>query len=279
MSILGDIFSIGSSIIGGNSSKSASKAAQAAQTTANLQAQNAVSNAYNTGNSALSTYVNSGAGAQSQLNALLGITTTPTVDWSAYVEGNPDALANWNAIKDTSAGAQFNGDEAAFGQYHYAKDGSRRDLSAYTTGGEDGATAQANAISQLQSSPLYQSLYDNGEQSILQNAAATGGLRGGNVQSSLANFGRDTLSSVIQNQISNLTGVANSGLSASTATANNANTYGSNLANLLTQSGDTTASGILQRAGINANTISSVSKSLGNIAGSSGLSSLISSIF
>lgn len=267
MGLLGDVFSIGSSIIGGNSAKKASKKAQAAQQLANLQAQGSINNAYGTAMDALAPYTQAGAGAQTSLNNLLGISAPTTTDWAAYVNGNRDALANWNAIKNTSAGAQFGGDINAFGQYHYQADGSQRDLTPYTSGGGDGTQAQADAISALQGSPLYESLFRNGEQAILQNAAATGGLRGGNIQSSLANFGRDTLSSVIQNQIANLSGVANNGLSAANSAANTATGYGANLAGLLTGNGDIAAGGILQRSAINSNTLNQVGKSLGNIAG------------
>lgn len=270
MGLLGDVFSIGSSIIGGNSAKKASKKAQAAQQLANLQAQGSINNAYGTAMDALAPYTQAGAGAQTSLNNLLGITAPTSVDWAAYVNGNPDALANWNAVKGNSDGAQFGGDINAFGEYHYNLDkanGGNRDLSPFTTGGGDGTQAQADAISALQGSPLYESLFRNGEQAILQNAAATGGLRGGNIQSSLANFGRDTLSSVIQNQIANLSGVANNGLNAANSAANTATGYGSNLAGLLTGNGDIAAGGILQRSAINSNTLSQVGKSLGNIAG------------
>lgn len=53
------------------------------------------------------------------------------VNWGAYVQSNPDALANWNAIRNTSAGRQFNGDINAFGQFHYSADGARRDLAPF----------------------------------------------------------------------------------------------------------------------------------------------------
>ncbi len=92
-------------------------------------------------------------------------------DWGAYVRGNPDALANWNAIRDTSAGAQFNGDIAAFGQYHYDKDGARRDLSPYTTGSSDAAS---QALDTFRSSTGYQDLLKEGLGAVNANAYARG---------------------------------------------------------------------------------------------------------
>src|SRR5436190_12435694 len=59
--------------------------------------------------------------------------------------------------------------------------------------GTGGGAAQQAAIEQLRQSPFYQSLYRNGEESVLQNASATGGLRGGNTERSLYELGEDTL--------------------------------------------------------------------------------------
>jgi len=222
-------------------------------------------------------YINAGTSALTDLNALLGISTPATqgsegvTDWAAYVAGNPDAMANWNAIKGTK-NDKFGGDINAFGQYHWQGDGARRDLTPFQTGATagtaavDGSAAQSGAIASLMNSPLYESLFRNGEQAILQNGSATGGLRGGNIQGSLANFGRDTLSQVIQNQIANLSGVAGAGQNASNVlSAANQNT-GQSLAGLYGSIGDTNAGGILQRGAINANTINQVSKGLGSIA-------------
>lgn len=105
--------------------------------------------------------------------------------------------------------------------------------------GLNGNDASGAAISALQGSPLYESLFRNGQNTVLANGAATGGLRGGNMQSSLANFGSDTLAKVIQQQLANLGGVSAQGLSATgTMTAQDndtANTVG-NLRSGISQS-------------------------------------------
>lgn len=80
--------------------------------------------------------------------------------------------------------------------------------------GINGNDAQDAAITGLQGSPLFESLMRNGQNTILANGAATGGIRGGNIQGSLANFGRDTLSGVIQQQLANLGGLSSQGLGA-----------------------------------------------------------------
>jgi hypothetical protein len=138
------------------------------------------------------------------------------------------------------------------------------------TPGVSANDAQAQAIAQLQQSPLYQSLYRNGQETLLNNAAATGGLRGGNTEHSLANFGSDTLAQVIQQQIANLGGISGTGQNS----ANNLGTLGQNNANarsqLLQAQGSSQAGGILGSAGIWNNAFNSLGKQFG----SSGFSNL-----
>jgi hypothetical protein len=77
--------------------------------------------------------------------------------------------------------------------------------------GLNGGTSQQASIDALLKSPLYQSLFQNGENTLLANASASGGLRGGNFQAASMNFGRDTLSQVIQSQLANLGGISSQG--------------------------------------------------------------------
>lgn len=86
--------------------------------------------------------------------------------------------------------------------------------------GVNGAEAQQKAISALESSPTMQALTQQGETSILQNASATGGLRGGNVQAALAQFRPQLLSQLIQQQYSNLGGLVSVGQNAATGVGN-----------------------------------------------------------
>lgn len=93
--------------------------------------------------------------------------------------------------------------------------------------GLNGNDAQLAAIEALKGSPGFTSLYNTGSDTILQNAAATGGLRGGNTQNSLAQFGSGLLAQVIQNQLGSLGGIAGMGSQAvggiSAAGQNNSN--------------------------------------------------------
>lgn len=145
---------------------------------------------------------------------------------------------------------QFQQTRSDYMPYTQAGTAAINSLSGYL--GLNGADAQQAAISTLQESPLYQSLYRNGEEALLQNAAATGGIRGGNTQRGLADFGSDVLANVYQNTISNLNDVSRLGLGATGSVAgfgaNNAN----NAAGLTTQIGQAQANNYLAKGRINA---------------------------
>lgn len=79
--------------------------------------------------------------------------------------------------------------------------------------GANGPEAQAAAVSQIQNNPMFQSLLSQGENALLQNASATGGLRGGNTQAALAQFAPQMLNQQIQQRFQNLGGIAGMGLS------------------------------------------------------------------
>lgn len=111
--------------------------------------------------------------------------------------------------------------------------------------GLNGSGTQQSAIDALQASPLYQSLFRNGQDAVLNNAAATGGLRGGNANRSLYNLGQDTLSSVIQNQLANLGGLSGTGKSSADSLNTSGSTSAANIGNLLSQIGSAQAGGIV----------------------------------
>mgnify|MGYP006278918563 CR=1 FL=1 len=75
-----------------------------------------------------------------------------------------------------------------------------------------GPEAQQTAISGIEQSPMYQAMLQQGERGILSNAAATGGLHGGNVQAALAQFRPQLLASLINQQMGQLGGMAGMGM-------------------------------------------------------------------
>jgi len=77
--------------------------------------------------------------------------------------------------------------------------------------GLDGPEAQQAAIQMLQNGPQFQSMLDAGNNNILQNASATGGLRGGNTQAALGMLAPSILDQLISQQFSRLGGLAGAG--------------------------------------------------------------------
>jgi hypothetical protein len=119
-----------------------------------------------------------------------------------------------------------------------------------------GAGEQQSAINQIQQGAQFQELARQGEQGILQNAAATGGLRGGNVQGALAQFRPALLNQLIESQYGKLAGLTSMGgnfaqnlLGIGQQTAAGLGTAeqqaGANIGNFITQKGAAQAGGIL----------------------------------
>ena len=74
-----------------------------------------------------------------------------------------------------------------------------------------GPEAQQQAINKIEQSPLYLEQVRQGENAILQQASATGGLRGGNIQAALAQFRPAVLSQMIEDKYTKLGGMAEFG--------------------------------------------------------------------
>jgi len=120
--------------------------------------------------------------------------------------------------------------------------------------GLGGADAQAQALAELQASPQFTEQLRLGEQSIMQNASATGGLRGGDTQGALAQYSPQLLNQLIESQYSKLGGLSNQGLSAANTGAGAYSSAGGNIANLLGQQGSAIAGGQLAAGSTTRNT-------------------------
>ena len=103
--------------------------------------------------------------------------------------------------------------------------------------GLGGADQQQQAIAQLQKSPQFAQMMQQGENAILQNASATGGLRGGNTQAALAQFRPQLLNQLIQQQLSSYGGLAQLGQASAAGQASAGMQTGANIGNLYSQLG------------------------------------------
>jgi len=86
--------------------------------------------------------------------------------------------------------------------------------------GLGGEEAQKAAYAGIEGSPAFQSMAQQGENAMLQNASATGGLRGGNIQGALAQYRPQLLSQLIQQQYQNLGGLTSIGQNAAAGVGN-----------------------------------------------------------
>jgi hypothetical protein len=103
--------------------------------------------------------------------------------------------------------------------------------------GSLGADAQQRAITGIEQSPLFNQLALQGENAMLQQASATGGLRGGNTQAALAQFRPQLLNQMISEQYNRLGGLAQIGQSSAAGTGTAGMQMASNVGNAYTQAG------------------------------------------
>lgn len=158
---------------------------------------------------------------------------------------------------EAAARVQGQAAEAGVEEQRRQFDEIRKLLEPYATGGATafqgqqnllglgGAQAQQQAIDALQQGPQFQALQQAGQNAILQNASATGGLRGGNTQAALAQFSPQLLSQLIQQQYSQLGGLSQVGQAAAAGQASAGLQTGGNIAELLQQGGAAQAGGLL----------------------------------
>lgn len=136
--------------------------------------------------------------------------------------------------------------------------------------GAGGAEAQQQAYAALQNSPAFKALSQAGNDQILAGASATGGVRGGNTQGALAQFGTQNLANLIGQQYNQLGGLSQMGYGAAGAQSNLYGQQGQNEANLYSGQGQSIAN-LLQNSGANiSQLLSGGGQSLANLLFQSG---------
>lgn len=166
---------------------------------------------------------------------------------------------------NTAAGAQTQSSQAQIEESRRQFNAIQELLKPYTQAGTgalagqqallglSGADAQRQAISGIESSPQMQALTQQGENALLQNASATGGLRGGNLQAALAKFRPQLLSQLIQQQYTNLGGLTSVGQNAAAGVGNAGMTSSGQIQNALAQQGSAAAGAALASGQAQAN--------------------------
>jgi len=179
---------------------------------------------------------------------------------------------------ESAAGAQTAASEASIAEQRRQFDAVQELLKPYVTAGQGaiegqqgllglaGPEAQQQAIAALEAGPQFQSMMKQGENAILQNASATGGLRGGNAKATLAQFRPQLLSQLIESQFSKLGTVSGLGQASAAGQAAAAQQTGANIGNALTQQGQAAAGAALASGQAQAQMWGNIGSSIGNVA-------------
>jgi hypothetical protein len=183
---------------------------------------------------------------------------------------------------DKAAGAQSNAAQSGIAEQDKQFEAVKQLLQPYVTAGNgavtsqqdlngtNGPQAQAAAIAALKASPQYTSQLEAGNNNILANASATGGLRGGNVQGALGQFAPSLLAKTIDDQYARLGSMSSLGENAAAGTGNAALSTGNQISNLLQQQGAAQAGGYLAQGKAQAGYASAVTGAIGQYYGMGG---------
>lgn len=136
--------------------------------------------------------------------------------------------------------------------------------------GLNGNAAQQAAINEIQNSAGFQSALKMGENSILQNASATGGLRGGNTQAALAQFSPALLQTAINDRYTKLGDMTTLGQNSAVRQANAGQQSTANIVQLLQQQGAAKAGGIMAESQGQAQAVNSLMQGFGSLVGAYG---------
>lgn len=197
---------------------------------------------------------------------------------AAVVGGVMSSKAQKSAAK-TAANAQIDASEMGVEEQRRQFDVVQKLLKPYSDAGLsglsgqqdllgiNGTAAQQAAIGNINNSAEMQTYLQQGENAILQNASATGGLRGGNTQAALAQFRPQLLNQLINQRYQNLAGMTALGQNAAAGTGNAGMQTASNISNLYQQTGAAQAGAALASGQATANAWNGVSSAIGTLGG------------
>lgn len=247
---------VGGAVVGGVASQAAAKKqASAASAASDAQTQQAY---------AAMEQQNEQFNRVQQLLAPYSQAATGNFNAAQYLQSNPDVAADPYFSQHPEE--HYNN----FGKFEGRNPGTQGSLTQQQNLlGLNGAQAQGSAISQIENSPYFSGLVKQGENAILQNSSATGGLRGGNTQAALAQFRPNMLAAAINDQYTKLGGLTNIGQNAAAGVGNTGQATANNNSSLLGQLGAAQAGGILGQAAGQVQGINGISSAFGT--GLSGL--------
>lgn len=210
------------------------------------------------------------------------------MSWAAVIVGG-SAIVGGVVAADAQRSA---GNKAGDAQYAAAQldieerrrqfDSIQKLLSPFVTGGTaafgaqgdlaglNGPEKQQAAIAAIEASPQFGALQQQGENAILSNASATGGLRGGNVQGALGEFRPALLSGLIDQQYSRLGGLSSVGQNAAAGVGNAGLQTANGIGAALQQQGAARAGQALAQGQANVGMVGALTKGIGAYFGYGG---------
>lgn len=187
-----------------------------------------------------------------------------------------------SSAANSAAAAQSEGDRLAIEEQKRQFDAIQKLLAPYNQAGTQGLSAQQDllglngadkqnaAYSSIANSPAMEAYAQQGENALLQNASATGGLRGGNTQGALAQYRPQLLNQMINQQYANLGGMTSIGQNAAAQTGNAGMQTGQNISNLLQNTGSANAAAAMAQGQASANKWGAIGNVLGQLGGAFG---------
>ena len=131
-----------------------------------------------------------------------------------------------------------------------------------------GPEAQQAAYDAIQGSAGFQSMLAQGERGILQNATATGGVRGGDTQGALARYSPQLLGQAIDQRYSQLGGLTQMGQASAAGVGAGAMNLGAGMSNTIMGTGQGLANAYANLGAGTANAYNNRSNAYGNFANS-----------
>ena len=201
-------------------------------------------------------------------------TAAAVLGGSAILGGVASSVLGGNAEKK-AASTQAQAASAGIAEERRQFNEIKKLLAPFIEGGESalgeqmalaglgGRGAYTAALRRIEAGPEFQALMQQGENAILQNASATGGLRGGNTQAALAEFRPSVLANLVNSQYSRLGGITSMGQASAAGQAAHGQAASGNIANLLQQQGAARAGGNLAQGKMYQDIIGNVTQGAG----------------
>lgn len=263
------------SALAANSQSKAVEGATAAQTASDQAAIEEQRRQFDTIRGLLQPYVDSGTTGLGGLMDLAGIGGTPAVAARDAYTIPGEVIGQESVLVPGTGGYDGGGRDDAWNLYGQQPQYEMRDVygedqympATEGVAGVSAYDAQQAAIDAIRNGAEYGTMVQSGEDAILANAAATGGLRGGNTQDALSRFRPEVLSQLINQQYGRLSGIANSGQNAAAGLGTAAQNTGNQVSGLLQNSGQVAAQNALASGTIQSNLFGDIANIGGTLAG------------